>query len=52
MDRLLHQLTVLASATCIGLISMSMLFPASRQANLSNLSPDIANRVSVIDLQN
>ncbi len=41
MDRFLYQLTVLASATCVGIIFLSILFPSHRRANLANVSSNL-----------
>ncbi len=51
MDRIFYQLTVLATAGCLGVISLSTLFPASRQVNSAALSPNIANNVIIIDTE-
>ncbi|MGK7943364.1 MAG: hypothetical protein AB4058_02735 [Microcystaceae cyanobacterium] len=52
MDKIFYQLTVLATAACVGVISLSILFPASRQANTSALSPNMTNNTIIIDSQN
>jgi hypothetical protein len=51
MDRFFYQLTVLASAACVSVISISILFPSLRQANLSDSSPTVANSKVSIEYQ-
>lgn len=48
MDRIFHQLTVLAAGACLGIISLSVLFPTHRQADVSSLSSDTNNSVIII----
>jgi hypothetical protein len=52
MDKILYQLTVLTTAACVGVISLSTLFPASRHANSAAFSPSMANNAIIIDADN
>ncbi|MGK7933388.1 MAG: hypothetical protein AB4041_18415 [Microcystaceae cyanobacterium] len=52
MDRIFYQLTVLTTAACLGVISLSVLLPTGRQADSTALSPSVANNVILIESEN